>query len=315
MSKAPLSFLSRPSKFLAVLFLPGLLCAQTPAPSPSVLAVYALPTVVQLRAGTSGTTTVFVTRAPGFTGPIALSLSPEPGWSATFNPNPITGTTSTATITAPLQPASPFLQTLTAVASAAGNTKSSSILIPIIAPEPFPFSVFTSENLTIDRGIRILDTVTILRVNRFAGPVVLTASGLPEGVTASFNPNSTTGSQSGLTLTASVTAVLGSHPITITGAGGGPAHAALPSISRWWTRRPHLAVSLPFVHDGAGEFCFVTSSTVSYINSWNTQKVEVNGVPFTNLWSDRLPPRISGNYHIHYIATVPCAHLEVIGTP
>lgn len=69
--------------------------------------------------------------------------------------------------------------------------------------------------------------------------------------------------------------------------------------------------TVPFVQNGAGEFCFVTSGNISFINSWNMQLVEINGVVFTNRWANTLPPRINGSYYIHYVANVPWAHLEV----
>ena len=45
------------------------------------------------------------------------------------------------------------------------------------------------------------------------------------------------------------------------------------------------------------------------------QKVEINGVDFTNKWANSLPARINGNYYIHYVANVAWAHLEVTSAP
>lgn len=73
--------------------------------------------------------------------------------------------------------------------------------------------------------------------------------------------------------------------------------------------------TLPLTRNGAGEFCFVVSGNVSFINSWNMQLIEVNGVDFTNKWANALPPRINGNYYIRYVANVAWAHLEVMGSP
>jgi uncharacterized repeat protein (TIGR02543 family) len=63
-----------------------------------------------------------------------------------------------------------------------------------------------------------------------------------------------------------------------------------------------------------GNFCRVTTDDISNINSWNMQLVEVNGVDFTNTWSDQLPSRIDGNYYIHYVGQNAWSHLEVSGT-
>ncbi len=61
--------------------------------------------------------------------------------------------------------------------------------------------------------------ITVNAVNGFNSSVTLSASGLPNGVTASFNPPSTT-STTMLTLTASGTATLGSSAVTATGTAG-----------------------------------------------------------------------------------------------
>jgi len=62
-------------------------------------------------------------------------------------------------------------------------------------------------------------TITVVALNGFNGSVALAASGLPSGVTASFNPASTT-TTSTLTLTASSSATLGTSTVTITGTSG-----------------------------------------------------------------------------------------------
>lgn len=75
-----------------------------------------------------------------------------------------------------------------------------------------------------------------------------------------------------------------------------------------------LSVTLPFTQDGAATTCFFTDGDINYINSWNMQVVEVNGVDFTNVWSNSMPARQDGGYYIYYEANVGWAHLEVDGT-
>ncbi len=76
-------------------------------------------------------------------------------------------------------------------------------------------------NLTINRGASGTSAITITRSGGFSSSVALSAGGLPSGVTATFNPASTTGTSSTLTLTASATAATGMAPVTVTGTGGG----------------------------------------------------------------------------------------------
>src|SRR5262249_9806337 len=77
--------------------------------------------------------------------------------------------------------------------------------------------------VTVAQGASATSTITVSRLNGFASAVAFTASGLPTGVTATFNPatTSTTGTTSVLTFTAAANAALGTTAVTITGTGGG----------------------------------------------------------------------------------------------
>jgi PKD repeat protein len=69
-------------------------------------------------------------------------------------------------------------------------------------------------------------------------------------------------------------------------------------------------VSIPFTKDGAGEFCYVTSTAIAYINSWNMNSVEINGVDYTDTWSNNLPAAINGQWYIYYNGSYPWSHFE-----
>ena len=70
---------------------------------------------------------------------------------------------------------------------------------------------------------------------------------------------------------------------------------------------------MPFVKDGAGDFTYVTSGPINYINSWNMQLLTVNGVDCTNAYKagSQLPAPINGNYTFHYVGNFPWSHLEI----
>ncbi len=72
-------------------------------------------------------------------------------------------------------------------------------------------------------------------------------------------------------------------------------------------------IPLPFVFDGAGEFCWETSGVINFINSWNLQLLEINGVNYTNQYTTIMPDRIDGKYYIHYISNVDWGHFEING--
>src|SRR5262249_11688350 len=96
----------------------------------------------------------------------------------------------------------------------------------VFGAEPGPptpdFSLSASPaSLTVNRGANGTSTITITRSGGFTDSVALSASGLPSGVTASFNPTSTTGGSGVLTLAASSAATLGMATVTVTGTGGG----------------------------------------------------------------------------------------------
>jgi len=83
------------------------------------------------------------------------------------------------------------------------------------------FTLSASPNtLTITQGgPGANSTITVTDQNGFNGSVTLAASGLPNGVTAVFNPNPTT-TTSTATFTASGNATTGTFPITINGTSG-----------------------------------------------------------------------------------------------
>jgi len=74
-------------------------------------------------------------------------------------------------------------------------------------------------SLTLTQGTMGTSTISVNPINGFNGTVNLSISGLPSGVTASFNPTSAT-SASTLTLTAGSAAATGTVTLTISGTSG-----------------------------------------------------------------------------------------------
>jgi hypothetical protein len=85
-------------------------------------------------------------------------------------------------------------------------------------PADFTLSASPS-NVIVLQGSNVTSTITVNPTGGFNGSVALSASGLPAGVTASFNPASTTTSST-LTLAANSQAAIGTSAITITGTSG-----------------------------------------------------------------------------------------------
>lgn len=91
---------------------------------------------------------------------------------------------------------------------------------PASGPPPGSFTLSATPNsVSVIPGSNNSATIGITPQNGFSGSVSLSASGLPAGVTASFNPASAT-SMSVVTFTASASAVPGTVTVTIKGASG-----------------------------------------------------------------------------------------------
>ena len=82
------------------------------------------------------------------------------------------------------------------------------------------FSLSANPNsLTVQQGSQGTSTITITGSGGFSGSVNLSASGMPSGVTAGFNPNPAT-SSSTLTLSVPLSTATGTSTVTITGTSG-----------------------------------------------------------------------------------------------
>ncbi|HEU4389441.1 MAG TPA: hypothetical protein VFV34_16675, partial [Blastocatellia bacterium] len=180
----------------------------------------ASPSSVTINRGQSGTSTITITRTGGFTGSVAFSASNLPsGVTASFSPASATGGSSTVTLTASSS-AAIGSATINITGTSGSLTHSTSIGLVVNAPPDFSLSA-SPASLTINRGASGTSNIAITRTGGFTSSVAFSASGLPTGVTASFNPTSTTGNSSTLTLTASSTATTGPATVTVTGTGGG----------------------------------------------------------------------------------------------
>jgi PKD repeat protein len=69
-------------------------------------------------------------------------------------------------------------------------------------------------------------------------------------------------------------------------------------------------ISIPFTFNGSGQHCWVTTTEIAYINSWNLNELTINGVDFTNTWSNNLPPAVNGQWVISYDGDFSWSHFE-----
>lgn len=191
-----------------------------------------------------------------------------------------------------------------------------------------------SHEVTLTAGeqdIAIAATATGWNLNWFeitgnssGGPYTLSTSTTGSG-SVSLNPAG--GSYAdGTVVTATATADAGWHFVSWSGDASGTNSStdvtmnANKSITATFAAdgsggcSSSTAISLPFSHDGPGDFCWVTSGNIDIINSWAADLVEINGVDFTNAWANSMPARIDGNYYIHFSGTIGWAHFEATGS-
>jgi subtilase family serine protease len=102
---------------------------------------------------------------------------------------------------------------------------------PTSGPPPGSFTLSATPNsMSFVQGSSNSATIGVTPQNGFSGSVSLSASGLPAGVIASFNPSSTTGT-SIATFTASASAATGTFTATIKGVSGNLTNSTTVSLT------------------------------------------------------------------------------------
>jgi hypothetical protein len=180
-------------------------------------ALSASPGSLSIVQGTKGTSTITVSPQSGFNGSVSLSATGLPsGVTASFNP---ASTTSTSSLTLTASSTAPTGTVTVTITGNSGNlSNTTTVSLTVIAAPNYTLSA-SPNSLTMMQGGSGTSTITVTPQNGFTGNVSLSATGLPTGVTASFNPASTA-STTTLTLTANSTATTGTATVTVTGTSG-----------------------------------------------------------------------------------------------
>jgi Pro-kumamolisin, activation domain len=177
----------------------------------------ASPASVSLPSGGSGPSTITVTPQTGFTGTVSFSITGLPsGVTATFNP-PSTPRATTVTFYAAAN-ATPATSTITVTGTSGTVTSKATIVVTVLAPPSFTLSA-TPASLGVAPGASGTSTIAVSAQNGFNAAMVLSASGLPAGVTATFGAMSASRT-SVVTFTATSAAAAASATVTITGTSG-----------------------------------------------------------------------------------------------
>lgn len=200
----------------------SIVVAAAPAPD---FTLSVTPATVNVQQGQNATVQVQIARTGGFTGAVTLAAAGLPtGVTAAFDPAAPTGNSSTLTLTAAAGAAIGNVNvTVNGTGQGVTGTKSATVAVGVTAPQQvgdYTLSL-NPTSVQFQQGGNASTAVTINRTGGFTGSVALTATGLPQGVTATFDPASTTGTTSTLTLTASAGAATGAATVTVAGSATG----------------------------------------------------------------------------------------------
>jgi len=145
--------------------------------------------------------------APGFIDPAIYPLGLSAGYGAAFH-DITSGTNGFPAVTG------------YDLVTGWGSPNGSGLIDALTQPQGPSFTLSANPNsLSIQQGGSAPSTITVTPHNGFNGSVTLAVSGLPNGVTAGFNPNPTS-TASTLTLTVGAAAAIGTSTITISGTSG-----------------------------------------------------------------------------------------------
>ena len=206
----------------------------TIAPPANDFSISASPAALSLLQGASGTSTISTAVTSGAAESINLTVSGAPiGASAALDPASVaTGGTSTLTVGAGT--AAPGTYTLTVTGAAPSATHTTTVSLTVTAPPPpNDFSMSASPtSVSVQQGSNGSSTVSTTITSGTAESVALSASGLPSGTTAAFNPASVTaGGSSTLTLSVGSGTATGTYTITATGTAPSATHTTTVTLT------------------------------------------------------------------------------------
>lgn len=210
----------------------------------------ASPTSLSVTQGSSGSTSISTSVTGGFNSAISLSASGLPaGVTASFNPTSIgaPGSGSSTLTFSASSTATTGTTNVTVTASGGGVTHTTTVALTVNAAATPSFTLSASPtSVSVAQGGSGTSTISTTVSGGFNSAISLSASGLPAGVSASFNPGSIAAPGSGsstLTFTASSTATTGTTNVTITGSGGGVTHTVTIALTVTATATPGFTVS------------------------------------------------------------------------
>lgn len=189
------------------------------APGASDYMLGVAPSPLTVDQGGSGDATVTVTRS-NFADPVALSAEGVPtGVGVTFADNPVSGNTTTMTVTVDGTVATGDY-TFTLRGKATGLADKTLTVDLTVESAPAYTMALSPTTITIDQSASGTVEVTLSRTN-FTGAVDLSVENLPTGVTGSFDNDPLSGNAAVLTLDVGGSVTPGDYTLTVRGTAAG----------------------------------------------------------------------------------------------
>ncbi len=194
--------------------------------------VSAAPSSQSIAVGGSTSYTTTITPINGYSGTVNLSVSGLPsGATATFNPATLSGSGNSQLNITTDGTVAPGTYPLTITATDGTLTHSAGVSLVVSAAADFTLTV-SPPSITVEAGSTATTNVTITGENGYSAAANLAATGLPNGMTATFNPATVNGSGSSQLSIATTSGVApGQYPITITATSGNLSHSAQATLT------------------------------------------------------------------------------------
>ncbi|WP_214412528.1 proprotein convertase P-domain-containing protein, partial [Sphaerisporangium fuscum] len=184
--------------------------------------------------GQSATSTVGTQTTSGSAQTVTLSASGLPsGATASFSPSSVTsGNSSTLTIsTSASTPAGTYPITVNGSAASGSHTATFTLTVGGGTGQDFSISASPASG-TVSPGGAATSTISTATTSGSAQTVSLSATGLPTGATAGFNPATvTSGGSSTLTIATTASTPAGTYAVTVKGTGQTTSHTTTYTLT------------------------------------------------------------------------------------
>ena len=187
---------------------------------PPNFTISASPASLSIAQGNQGTSTITTTISGGFNSAISLSASGVPtGTTVSFNPNPIPAPGSgSSTMTITVGSSTPTgTYPITVTGNGGGIQQNVTVTLTVVVPPDFTISA-SPASLSVAQGNQATSTITTTISGGFNSSISLSATGMPNGATVSFSPQTIPAPGAGssiMTIMLGIDTPVGTYPITV----------------------------------------------------------------------------------------------------